>query len=115
MALDKGTRTIPRVGKIYRQIRTMVKAIEMKQFFATVLTLLVILFTPSLNTHAQCCGAGNPVSSANSEASVKKRNLQIALDYRHSESNKYYEGSHEADFDFPEKSREQVTTLCLLA
>lgn len=75
----------------------------MRQFLTTTFALLAILFITPLDMHAQCCGAGNPVSSANSEASVKKQNLQISLDYRHSESNKYYEGSHEADFDFPGK------------
>lgn len=75
----------------------------MKQFLTTVFALLAISFITSFDMSAQCCGAGNPVSSANSEASVKKQNLQISLDYRHSESNKYYEGSHEADFNFPGK------------
>lgn len=66
-------------------------------------TASVLMLCSILNLHAQCCGAGNPVSSINSEASVKKRNLQISLDYRHSESNKYYEGSRVSDFDFPGK------------
>lgn len=71
-------------------------------FSFSVLTVLIMLFCKS-DMFAQCCGAGNPVSSANSETAVKKGNLQISLDYRHSESNKYYEGSHETDFDFPGK------------
>lgn len=57
----------------------------------------------SAHAYAQCCGAGNPVSSANSETSVRKGNLQVSIDYRHSESNKYYEGNHISDFDFPGK------------
>lgn len=64
--------------------------------------IIMILFVKSI-IQAQCCGAGNPVSSANSEMSVKKRNLNISLDYRHSESNKYFEGSHVTDVDFPGK------------
>ena len=67
--------------------------------------LLFILLVMGFPGHiaAQCCGAGNPVSSANSETAVKKRSIQISLDYRHSESNRYYEGSRVSTFDFPGK------------
>lgn len=75
----------------------------MKQFALVSGILFLIMVFTVRDMAAQCCGAGNPVSSANSEASIKKQNLQISLDYRHSESNKYYEGSHETDFDFPGK------------
>lgn len=64
----------------------------------------IMLATPS-TMQAQCCGAGNPVSSANNESSVKKNNLLVSLDYRHSESDRYYEGSHKSEFDFPGKIR----------
>lgn len=67
--------------------------------FATMLGGILI----PQNTAAQCCGAGNPISSAGSETSVKKGNLQISLDYRHSESNRYFEDTHEYDIDFPGK------------
>ena len=63
-------------------------------------TVMALIQQPT-NLYAQCCGAGNPVSSAGSEVSVNRGNMQISLDYRHSESNKYYEGSHLSDIDFP--------------
>ena len=65
--------------------------------------LLIILFVAvlPLKSLAQCCGAGNPLSSADSEHHVGSGNLQLSVDYRYSESDKYYEGSHESDFDFP--------------
>lgn len=74
----------------------------MKHSLLALVAFLLLLFGMT-DIHAQCCGAGNPVSSTNSETSVKRGNLQITLDYRHSESNKYYEGSHESEFDFPGK------------
>ncbi len=54
----------------------------------------------------QCCGAGNPISALNGENTVKKQNFRISLDYRHSESNSYYEGANISDFDFPGKIKQ---------
>lgn len=79
---------------------------DMKQFFWFSVFMILAMTFAGTDMYAQCCGAGNPISSANSETSVKKRNLQISLDYRHSESSKYYEGTHETDFDFPGKIKE---------
>jgi hypothetical protein len=54
----------------------------------------------------QCCGAGNPISASNIDQNLSKKHLQIMLDYRHSESDRYYEGSGISDFDFPGKLRD---------
>lgn len=78
----------------------------MKPHSLAIIVLPAILFAATPSLHAQCCGAGNPISSANNESSVKKNNLMISLDYRHSESNRYYEGSHTSAFDFPGKIKE---------
>ena len=62
----------------------------------------IFLLVP-LEVSAQCCGAGNPISSAMGDAVMKKRQLQVMLGYRHSRSDKYYDGSHQSPIDFPGK------------
>lgn len=69
---------------------------------STKVILLTLALFP-IKSFAQCCGAGNPVSSIGNESAVRKGMLRTSLDYRHSESNKYYEGTHASDIDFPGK------------
>lgn len=66
-------------------------------FFAAAIAALSAV---SMSAHAQCCGAGNPISVSNTDNSLRKSHLQIALDYRHSASDTYYEGSRKSDYDF---------------
>ncbi|MCM1041664.1 MAG: transporter [Bacteroides sp.] len=70
---------------------------------AFILSLILSAAACRAPAWAQCCGAGNPISSANGETAVRKGNLLVALDYRHSESNRYYEGSRVSNYDFPGK------------
>lgn len=71
----------------------------------TIILFFIGFLIPCM-AYGQCCGAGNPISTIGSETAVKKGNIQISLDYRHSASNEYYEGSHKTDFDFPGKISE---------
>ena len=64
------------------------------------LTLLIALSFIIVEVNAQCCGAGNPIYVTNVDQSISKNNIQFSLDYRHSESDRYYEGSIESDFNF---------------
>lgn len=58
------------------------------------------LLLSGTETYAQCCGAGNPISVSGTDSNIKKKHLQISLDYRHSYSDTYYEGSREYDGSF---------------
>lgn len=42
-------------------------------------------------TYSQCCGVGNPISVSGTDSNIKKKHMQISLDYRHSSSDTYYE------------------------
>lgn len=44
------------------------------------------------DAYGQCCGAGNPISISGTDSNIKKKHMQISLDYRHSYSDTYYEG-----------------------
>lgn len=55
------------------------------------------------DVNAQCCGAGNPISTAQGDAAMKKGQMQFMLGYRHSASDSYYEGSDPISVDFPGK------------
>lgn len=50
--------------------------------------------------HAQCCGAGNPISMSGTDNNLKRNHMQISLDYRHSYSDTYYEGGRPFKEDF---------------
>lgn len=65
------------------------------------LTLTLVCIVVPMNMKAQCCGAGNPITTAQGDATMKKGQLQVMLGYRHSSSNQYYEGSKAVSIDFP--------------
>lgn len=65
------------------------------------LILLFSLMFVHADSYGQCCGAGNPISTAQGDAVMKKNQMQIMLGYRHSASDKYFEGSHSTSVDFP--------------
>lgn len=57
--------------------------------------LLAILFLAVIacsqkEIYAQCCGAGNPISISGTDSNIKKKHMQVSLDYRHSYSDTYY-------------------------
>ena len=64
------------------------------------LMLSVVFLFFIIKANAQCCGAGNPIYATSADKSIKKNNIQLSLDYRHSESDRYYERNKESDFDF---------------
>lgn len=68
-----------------------------RSLFAVFIAALSVV---SSSVYAQCCGAGNPISVSNTDNSLRKSHLQISLDYRHSVSDTYYEGSRKSDYDF---------------
>ena len=71
------------------------------------LILIILLFCLKYSqVSAQCCGAGNPVTTVNGESTVSKGRYRVALNYRHSVSDSYYEGSHVSSFDFPGRLRQ---------
>ncbi len=63
--------------------------------------IIACTWLASQHAQAQCCGAGNPVTTVNGESSVSRNSLRFSVDYRHSVSDDYYEGSHSSSFDFP--------------
>lgn len=74
----------------------------MKAQLLPVLILMISLIFPH-KVSAQCCGAGNPISTALGDAVMKKGQMQVMVGYRHSSSDRYYEGSESTDVDFPGK------------
>lgn len=80
------------------------------------LFLITILLGLTHNhAFAQCCGAGNPVTTVNGESTVGQGSLRVTLNYRHSLSDRYYEGSHASSFDFPGKLRQASYDFTSLA
>lgn len=75
----------------------------MKQKLFSLITATIFLMANPMIANAQCCGAGNPISTAQGDAVMKKGQMQIMLGYRHSVSDRYYEGSHSISVDFPGK------------
>lgn len=73
----------------------------MKSYKLTSLLPWLFMLAFSAEIHAQCCGAGNPVSTAQGDALMKKGQMQVMLGYRHSASDKYYEGSRHVEVEFP--------------
>lgn len=63
----------------------------MKKHF--ILFAAVITIMSDIEVFAQCCGAGNPISISGTDSNIKKKHMQISLDYRHSYSDTYYEGN----------------------
>lgn len=61
--------------------------------------LLMITFFPN-ESHAQCCGAGNPIAMSGTDNNLKRNHMQISVDYRHSYSDTYYEGNRKFKEDF---------------
>lgn len=74
----------------------------MKAQLLQIVILMISLILPQ-NVSAQCCGAGNPISTAQGDAVMKKGQMQVMVGYRHSSSDRYYEGSESTDVDFPGK------------
>jgi hypothetical protein len=70
----------------------------MKKYFISFITL--IAFFSGFEANAQCCGAGNPISISGTDNNIKKKHMQISLDYRHSYSDTYYEGSRKYEDSF---------------
>ena len=68
-----------------------------------VLTALFLLALLANESYCQCCGAGNPINTVNGESTVKKGRLRLSLDYSHSNSSRYFDGTSESDYDFPGK------------
>lgn len=62
----------------------------MNKYF--VIFAATIAMLSGMETYAQCCGAGNPISISGTDSNIKKKHMQISLDYRHSYSDAYYEG-----------------------
>lgn len=75
----------------------------MKQQLLSLITAIIIFMTNADEVKAQCCGAGNPISTAQGDAVMKKGQMQLMLGYRHSMSDNYFEGSHSTSVDFPGK------------
>lgn len=75
----------------------------MKDQLFTLITVIIILIANPEAIKAQCCGAGNPISTAQGDAVMKKGQMQFMVGYRHSTSDSYYEGSHSIFVDFPGK------------
>lgn len=74
----------------------------MKAQLVSVVIMMISLILPQ-KASSQCCGAGNPISIAQGDAVMKKGQMQVMVGYRHSSSDRYYEGSHSTDVDFPGK------------
>lgn len=70
----------------------------MKKYYI-IIVATIALFT-GIDVYAQCCGAGNPVSISGTDSNIKKKHMQISLDYRHSYSDTYYEGSTKYEKNF---------------
>jgi hypothetical protein len=64
---------------------------------AGVLLLAVILLFHPGTVHAQCCSTGSPVGASVYVGILGKNYLRVATFYRHSYSDKYYEGDSHAD------------------
>lgn len=75
----------------------------MRTQILTILALLAVSAAMPQAVSAQCCGAGNPISTSQGDAVMKKGQMQIMLGYRHSASSRYYEGSRQVDVEFPGK------------
>lgn len=73
----------------------------MKPKKIAILAVIALSVLMSTGMSAQCCGAGNPISTAQGDAVMKKGQMQVMLGYRHSSSSDYYEGSSSTDVDFP--------------
>lgn len=62
------------------------------------ITVLFSLY--AAQSHAQCCGAGNPISVSGTDSNLRKKHMQISVDYRHSYSDTYFEGNSRYDGSF---------------
>lgn len=71
----------------------------MKKYFIVAVTIIAILLSET-EVNAQCCGAGNPISMSGTDNSIKKKHMQISLDYRHSYSDTYYKESRKYKNNF---------------
>ena len=68
--------------------------------FPVLLAVLILVSAPSGTVTAQCCAAGNPISSDGSPGGTGKQMFEISLLYQYSYSSVYYEGSHRTDYKY---------------
>ncbi len=68
-----------------------------------ILTFLIAGFG-NLQSTAQCCSAGNPISTDGSSGGITKNAFTVAFMYKNSLSDSYYHGSEKTDFIYKESS-----------
>ncbi len=75
-------------------------------------TLLVsILLVVSYQVQAQCCAAGNPVSSGDGIGEGGKKKLTLSLSHKYSYSDTYYEGNQLSSYSYIEDSHFNFSSL----
>lgn len=70
----------------------------MRRLYVVIILLSLVFYVTDVQ--AQCCGAGNPISISGTDNNVKKKHMQVSVDYRHSYSDTYFEGAKRYDADF---------------
>lgn len=60
---------------------------------------------------AQCCAAGNPISADGSPGGSGKKVFEVSLLYQHSYSSIYYEGGHKSDYKYIDYSYFDFSSL----
>lgn len=66
-----------------------------------------------MQTNAQCCAAGNPISADGSPGGTGKKMLEVSLLYQHSYSSIYYKGHQKTDYKYIDYSYFDFSSLRL--
>jgi len=76
--------------------------------------LLIVLFaTVGIKIHAQCCSAGNPLSTESDLVNSGVKNLKIGVNYRHSFSNTFYSENQALEIGIIDKANYNFTDINL--
>ncbi|MFH1297849.1 MAG: transporter [Bacteroidota bacterium] len=78
-----------------------------------ILLLCLLAGCLSVQSNAQCCAAGNPVSADGSPGGSGKKMFEISLFYQHSYSSVYFEGDNRTDYKYIDYSYFDFSSLRL--
>jgi hypothetical protein len=79
--------------------------------FPVILLGIIFLCCSVLQTKAQCCAAGNPITTNYNSGSCLTNTFGISLYYQHSYSNTYFEGNKVSDFEYIKDSYFDFTSM----
>jgi len=77
------------------------------------LFVLAAALSIHIQTNAQCCAAGNPISGDGSAGGTAKNVFETSIYYQHSYSDTYYNGTQKSDYSYIDYSYFDFTSLRL--